>query len=164
MATQPSLPNQTVQRKFASVNEYTQNIELTLSMEQTVLTAAQLNALKTTPIALTQPGVQAGEIVLVDYVSLTYTFKTTAYTLNAGTLKFYYGPPANNWPITADLSGILTQAASKASIAWPTVNVGPDSLANMCQQSIYLGNTGTANYTLGDATLTVNVFYSKSTN
>ena len=155
MATQPSLPGQTVNRKWGSINEVNQNIELTLSMEQTILTAAQLNALKTTPIAVTIPGIQLGEICLVDFVSLTYTFKTTAFTLNSGNLKFYYGPVANNWPITADLSAILTNTATKAMIAYPN--------ANMCQQSIYIANSGAANFTLGDGTLTINVFYSKST-
>lgn len=164
MATQPSLPSMTTPRKWASINEVNNNFEYTLEVAQIQVTSVQLLALKTTPINLIPAGVQVGEVIFVDFYCMTYTFKTTAYTLNAGTLKVFYGPVANAHALTADLStNFLTAAASRALMGSPTIIVGADTFANNIQQGIFLGNDGGANYTLGDATLTVTIIYTKTT-
>lgn len=164
MASQPSLPNMTTNRKWGSLNEFNANIENTIETAQVLVTSAQLLALKTTPVNIIPAGVQTGEVIMVDYAAMTYTFKTTAYTLNAGTLKLFYGTVANGHPLTADLStNFLTAAASRVQFAFISQDIILDTIANMCQQGIYIGNDGTANYTLGDATLTVTVLYSKTT-
>lgn len=164
MATQPSLPVQTTARKWASINQANGNFEYSIEEMQVQVTAAQLLALKTTPINIVPAGQQVGEAIFVDFYCMTYTFKTTAYTLNAGTLKLFYGPIANAHPLSADLStNFLTAAASRVLMGSPTLIVGPDTFTNNLSQGIFIGNDGGANYTLGDGLLTVTILYSKTT-
>jgi hypothetical protein len=165
MATQPTLPNMTTSDKWRSLNQTTNNIEASIEVVQVVLTAAQLLALHTTPVTIMPAGAQVGEIIVVRSVSLSLNWVSgnTAYTLNSGTLKAYYGPTANTWPLTADLSSILSSTAVEKSICTQILNVGPDIVANMCQMPLLLANTGSANFTLGNSTLTVTIHFSKTT-
>lgn len=164
MANQ-TLPSVVTQTKFSTTNPVTENTEITLEILQTRLTAAQLLALKTTAIAIVPATlVNANEAIWVDNITLKYNFLTTAYTLNAGTLKIFYGPVANAQALSADLSAaFLTAAASRIIPNIPFLKIGPDTVANMTGQGIFLGNDGAANYTLGDATLDVTVTYSRTT-
>jgi hypothetical protein len=140
------------------------NPAISLECYQLRLTAAQLNALKTTPIQLLPPpGGNNLQVLWIDNIQLKYNFVTTPYTLNLGTLKLFYGPVANAHPLTPDLSAILTAGASRISASMPQATAILDTLANMLNQAIYIGNDGTANYTLGDATLDVTVSYSRTT-
>jgi hypothetical protein len=165
MATQPSLPNMTTASKWKSLNETTNNPETSIEVTQVVVTAAQLLALHTTPITIMAAGIIVGEVMVVRSVNLSLNWASgnTAYTLNAGTLKLYYGPTANGWPLTADLSGILSATAVQKTICPAILTAGPDVVANMCQQPLLLANAGSANFTLGNSTLTVTVEFSKTT-
>jgi hypothetical protein len=164
MATFPTLPNQTTDKKWVSINESTNYFETGLFETQLIVTSAQLLALHTTPVTILAAGLQLGEVTVVRSVSLSLNWASggTAYTLNAGTLKLYYGPLANAWPLTADLSTILSATAIEKTVCPAILTTGPDIVANMCQQPLLLGNS-VANYTLGTSTLTVTVEYSKTT-
>lgn len=164
MATQPSLPVQTTPRKWAALNQANNNFEYTLEELQVQLTAAQLLALKTTPVNIIPGGQQVGEVIFVDFYCMTYTFKTTAYTLNAGTLKLFYGTTANAHALTADLTtNFLTAAATRVLMGSPTLIVGPDTNALNTQAGIFLGNDGGANFSLGDGLLTITILFAKTT-
>lgn len=164
MAAVASLPNMTTNTKWKSLNEVNNNTETSLEVAQVVVTAAQLLLLKTTAIQIIPAGIQVGEVIRVDAIHLKYNFNTTAYTLNAGTLKVFYGPVANGHALCADQSAsFLTAAASRIISGIPPLAVAADTITNATQQPIMLGNDGTANYTLGDATLTVTIEYSKTT-
>ena len=164
MATQPSIPNVTDTKKFATVNSVTFNIETGLFVLQTQITALQLKALRATPITLIPAGVQIGEAIICDRIHLSYNFVTTAYTLNAGTLKVFYGPVANAHALTVDLAtSFLTAAASRKIIGVNPLVIGSDTFTNTTLQPIIIANDGAAEYTLGDATLTVTIEYSKTT-
>lgn len=159
--TLPNIPNNTP--LFQSLNEQSNNPQYSLEVQQVRLTAAQLNALKTTPILLV-PAPGLGQSLWVDSVAVKYNFNTTAYTLNAGTFKIFYGTTANAHPLTVDLSGsFLTAAASRAIVNIPTLVVASDTLANNINQGIFAGNDGTANYTLGDATVDVTIMFGRTT-
>lgn len=158
MATFPNIPNYP---EWAVINEQSNNLQDSLRCAQVLLTSAQLLALKTTPVAITptpNSAVSHG-IPLVRGISLSYNFVTTAYTLNAGTFKIFYGTVANAHAITADLSGsFLTATASRKMVCVPTLVV-QDVNANVVGQALFAGNDGAANYTLGDATLQVTIWY-----
>ena len=137
--------------------------------ERITLTSAQLLALKGADVQIvpqavfTPSGVQGkpgvGLAYAVESVHMRFNFLTTAYTLNAGTLKLYQGPSANNIPLTADLSALLTQVATFDNIDIPILPTGPQTQANIENQPITIGNTGTAQFTLGDGTLDVILQY-----
>lgn len=164
MSVAQTLPNITPnQPLWTALNQQSNNIQYTLEAMQVRVTSAQLLALHTTPVQLIPaPGI--GQTVWVDTVCVKYNFNTTAYTLNAGTLKLFYGPIANAHALTADLSaGLLTAAASRLLLQPPILIVAADTLVNLTNQPIYLYNDGTANYTLGDATLDVTIMFSRTT-
>lgn len=124
------------------------------------LTATQLLALKTTPVQIiAAPG--AGLAIDVLSISLKYKFVTTAYTLNSGTFKLFYGPVANAHALCADQSAsFLTAAANRNIIGIPALVAATDTDTNNVNVAINAGNDGTNNYTLGDATVDVVVLYS----
>lgn len=162
MAAAQTLPNIQGNPKFASSNSQSGNTELTFDVIQVRLTAAQLLALKTTPIQLT-PTPNPGEVICVHCSMFKYTFVTTAYTLNAGTLKLFFGPVANAHAMTADLStSFLTAAASRVISNVAGITVASDTIANGTGQPIFVGNDGAANYTLGDAVVDITLIYSRS--
>ena len=136
-----------------------QGVKIASLVSQNLLgSSAALLALKTTPLLLI-PAPGPGLAIIVHSVSLKLNFGTTAYTLNAGTLKFFIGTTANAVAITGDLSAILTQASSKENVGVPALASGIQSVANIENQGIFLGNDGTANYTLGDGTLDIVIAY-----
>jgi hypothetical protein len=162
MAISPSLPNIQTYPLWQAINEQSNNVEYSLEVCQIQLTAAQLNALKTTPIQFS-PTPSIYQAIWVDSLTVRNDYNSVAYTLNAGTLKLYYGPPANALPITADLSGILTQTANSMIVNIPLLVVGPTTFANVQQQPIYLGNTGGANFTLGNSPVTFTMMFGRTT-
>jgi hypothetical protein len=165
MAVAQTLPNLAPNSPFFEAQAPgSNNPAASLEVAQLRLTAAQLNALKTTPIQLIPaPAGNNLQVIWIDNIQLKYNFATTAYTLNAGTLKLFYGPVANAHPLTPDLSAILTAVASRISASMPQATAILDTLANMLNQAIFLGNDGAANYTLGDATLDVTISFSRTT-
>lgn len=166
MSVAQTIPSVTTQDKWKTKNSQTQYDECSIGVVQVRLTAAQLNALKTTPVVISvAPGVaqqNAGRSYYIYNITLKLNFGTTAFTLNAGTLKLFYGVVANAHPLTADLSAILLRTSSGATINIPTLVV-TDSIANALNQALILGNDGGANYTLGDSTLDVTVQYGITT-
>ena len=127
-----------------------------------VLTAAQLKALKATPLdVIPAPG--AGKCIQIEYVTLRIAFGTTAYTLNAGTLKLFYGAVATAKVALADQASLLTAAASGSVLAIPGVAIGtaasPLTDAQALNVSIKAANDGAAEYTLGDGILTMVIAY-----
>lgn len=161
MATQQTLPNLPSYKVFGAKSEQSNNDSLSLEVAQTRLTSAQLLALHTTPIALT-PTPLVGQSLYVYSITAKLTFNTTAYTLNAGDLKVFYGPVGNAHPITADLSSLLTQIASKAIVNIPTLVVAVDTLANTTGVPLYAGND-VANYTLGDGVVDITIVFGRTT-
>lgn len=123
-----------------------------------VVSSAQLLALKTTPVSLI-PAPGAGKMIQVLGCDMRIVFGGTAYTLNAGTLKVFYGPVANAKAITGDQSALLTQIANattlNAAISAETTLTDAQAL----NVDVELGNDGAANYTLGNGTLVVYLEY-----
>lgn len=166
MSVGQTIPNVTTTLKWKTKNGQTQYDEMSWEVVQVRITAAQLKALRATAIQIiiAPPANQAsGRSYFVHQVFLKINFGTTAYTLNAGTLKLFVGAVANALPITADLATILTSTASKITGNIPTIAYGPDTLANTTNQAILLGNGGAAEFTLGDGTLDVTVLYGITT-
>jgi len=123
------------------------------------LTSAQLLALKATDVQLVEaPGV--GYVHHLEGVSLRLNFGTVAYTLNAGTLKVYMGASSAGLAQTADLAALLNAGASSVNVGVPALATGVTAKANAENKPLVLGNTGAAEFTLGDGTLDVVVVYS----
>ena len=123
------------------------------------ITAAQLKAIKATPLTLVAaPG--AGLAIIPVSVFYKYNFLTTAFTLNAGALRLFQGPVANNIPIHADVaSGTIDQAANRTVIDPPILKQGPGSDATLVNQAITIANDGAAEFTLGLGNLDVGLIY-----
>lgn len=119
------------------------------------VTAAQLKALKATPkTVIAAPG--TGLAIVVLDVSYHYEFLTSAFTLNAGTLRLYYGPVANAAPLHADVAaGLIDQAANRNNIGVPAIATGNLTDANTTNQPILIANDGAAEYTVGLGSLNV---------
>lgn len=165
MSAAQTLPSVTQNLKWKTKNDGSQNDEMSLEVVQLRLTATQLNALKTTSITIVPaPGgsQSAGRSYYIYNITAKLNFGTTAFTLNAGTFKLFYGAVANAHPITADLSALLTRTANSAAVNIPTLVV-IDAVANTLNQALILGNDGAANYTLGDGTVDVTVIYGITT-
>jgi hypothetical protein len=162
MATSPSLPNIQTYPLWQAVNQQNGNVMYTLEVAQVQVSAAQMNLLRTTPIQLT-PTPSIYQCLWVDTYSVRLDYGGTAYTLNGGNLKLFYGPVTNLNPLTSDLSAILTQTASAISINGPILFVGPASFATTQQMPIYIGNSGGANYSLGNSPVTFTVFFGRTT-
>jgi hypothetical protein len=116
------------------------------------LTAAQLNALKTTPVSLI-PAPGANRFIQVLGITGRYLFGTTAFTLNAGTLKLFYGLVATAKALTADMSALLTQVVNATTIGQAVLGNATLTDAQALNVDIEAGNDGAANYTLGDGTV-----------
>ncbi len=117
-----------------------------------ILTSAQLLALKTTPISII-PAPGANKIIEIIDIAARLVFGTTAYTLNAGTLKLFYGPVASAKALTADMSALLTQGANATTLNQPILGNATLTDAQAINVAIQAGNDGAANYTLGDGTI-----------
>lgn len=116
---------------------------------QLTLTAAQLKALKATPISII-PAPGSGKFIQVLSCSVRYVFLTTAFTLNAGTLKLYHGPVANAVPLTAALeTGLIDQVVNETNIDVAILPTGNLIDANALNVPIQVGNAGGAEFTLG---------------
>lgn len=127
------------------------------------ITSAQLLALKAAPITIVPVDIVVTgnpNIILVPLaISLHYLFVTAAYTLNAGTLRLYYGPVANNKPLCADQAALLTNVANEVNPIIAITAPGVLTEAQGLNMPIILGNAGAAEFTLGAGSLIVNVAY-----
>jgi hypothetical protein len=123
-----------------------------ISKIKLTLTAAQLNAIKTTPISII-PAPGANRYLQVIGVTARLLFGTTAFTLNAGTLKLFLGPVANAKALTADMSALLTQVVNATTIGQAVLGNATLTDAQALNVPIQIGNDGAANYTLGDGTV-----------
>lgn len=135
-----------------------QIIAESVQVRAVTLTSAQLLAVFGSGSDITiaeAPG--AGYAILPLSVALRINYKT-AYTLNSGTLKLYLGPSANAQPLTADLSGALTQTSTKDSLAIALIATGLVAQANAENQPL-VASIGTASFTGGTSTLDMIVAY-----
>jgi hypothetical protein len=123
-----------------------------VSKVKVLLTAAQLNAIKTTPINLV-PAPGPNRYLQVLGITARYLFGTTAFTLNAGTLKLFMGAVASAKALTADMSALLTQVVNATTIGQAVLGLATLTDAQAINVSIQIGNDGAANYTLGDGTV-----------
>ncbi len=134
-----------------------------LYYSKTQITSAQLLALKATPVLLIPVDIVVPpnpNVILIPLsISLHYLFLTAAYTLNAGTLRLYYGPVANAKPLCADQAALLTNVASEVNPNVAVSAVGVVTEAQGLNMPIYLGNAGAAEFTVGGGSLVVNVTY-----
>lgn len=135
-----------------------QGVASMVSQMRFVLTSAQLLALKTTPISII-PAPGPGKYIQIISVNMRGVFGGTAYTLNAGTLKMFYGPVANAKAVTADESALLTAVANSTNIDIAVTPLAALTDAQALNVDIEMGNDGTANYTLGNGTVVVYVEY-----
>lgn len=124
-----------------------------------VLTSAQLLALRATPqIVIPAPGV--GFVIEVETVMLRYVFNSVAYTLNAGTIRAFYGPVANAVPLFANAAvGLIDQAANRSNVGLLALATGNLTDALGLNQPIFIANDGAAEFTLGNGTLQVTLVY-----
>jgi hypothetical protein len=131
--------------------------EATQVAAQTV-TSAKLLALKGADVLLVAAP-PAGYALMLENISLRLNFSTPAYTLNAGTLIVYLGPSANAVPLVADLSAILTATATSDNVGIPVLASGVITQVKAEAVGLYLGNTGSAQFTAGAGTLDVILTY-----
>jgi hypothetical protein len=119
----------------------------------TDLTAAQIKALYTTPLALVSaPG--AGKIISVLNIVVKYVFGTTAFT-GSNNLEFRY-TSSNGAKVTADVDAALLLAASGTnyrSVAGVVTELTPVANAPI------VVNVPTANPAQGLGTASITVYY-----
>lgn len=122
---------------------------------KTILTSAQLLAIKGTPQTLI-PAAGPGTVIVVNQVTFRYLFGGTAFTLNAGTLKIFEGPPANAKAVTPSVAtGLIDQAVNMSNLGVPATASGNLTDAQAVNVGITIANDGAAEFTLGNGTLEV---------
>lgn len=128
-------------------------VNLSIAQVSVTLTAAQVKALFTTPITLiAAPG--SGKVILVNRVTFVSTFVTTAYA-GANNLEFRYTNAAGS-KVSADIAAATLNFASGtkfSTVAGVTTELIP--IAN----AIIVVCIPTADPTLGDSPVTINVDY-----
>lgn len=116
------------------------------------LTSAQLLAMKATPVSIL-PAPGASRYYHVIGVTARYLFGGTAYTLNGGTLKLFYGPAASAKALTADMSALLTQAVNATTIGQAVLGLATLTDAQALNVDLEVANDGAAEVTLGNGTV-----------
>lgn len=125
-----------------------------------LISSAQLLALRATPILNLIPAAGASSFNQVLQVSFRYLFGTVAYTLNAGTIKLFYGPVASAKALTASVAtGLVDQVANRTTLGQAILGQANLTDAQALNVDIELGNDGAAELSLGDGTLEVIIFY-----
>lgn len=123
------------------------------------LTAAQLKALRATPVSLiAAPG--AGKAIQVLAVTLHYNFLTTPFTINTGKLRLFYGTTASGLPLFADqATGFIDQGSSKVIVGISADNTGVTTEALGLNVAIFAGNDGGSEFTLGLGNVVIDTAY-----
>ena len=148
----PSLPNTNVNGTSAF-----------MQVARVTIPSAMLLTLHATPVQIL-PAPGANKIIQVMSTVFRIIFGTVAYTLNAGTLKIFYGIVANAKAVTADQAALLTATANGTAVNTTGVALvgtasAPLTDAQALNVGLYLGNDGSAEYTLGDGNLEIIINY-----
>lgn len=138
-------------------NDLGQLIGSVIHTRKITLTSAMLLALKATPQIVIPPfGLAIGIHVLG--AAFRYNFATTAYTLNAGTLRLFQGAVAV--PVIASVAaGLIDQAANKDLLDVPIISSGAQNPVALENVNLIVANDGAAEFTLGDGTVDVIVHF-----
>lgn len=125
---------------------------------QVTLTSAQILAMNATPVQIIAAPA-ANKAIIINRIWNAYHFGTAQYAaggaigLEWGNTAALAGPAASNTLAAATFN------AYAASNAFDLTPDGTDTLANIMGKGVFMSN-GTAAFTTGDGTLTVNVNYS----
>lgn len=166
MAAAQTLPNIPTNTPYwQSLNQQSNNPTDSIEVIQVRLTSAQLLGLRASPVNIVlSPGGNGLQTYYINSIALKYDFVTTAYTLNAGTFKLFYGLPSLAHALTADMStNFLTAAGDRYIVNIPTLVVAADTAANILNKGIWAGNDGAAAYTLGDGVVDVTIAFGRTT-
>ncbi len=132
-----------------------------IQMATVTLGSSQLQNLKGTPVSLVAaPG--AGQLLNVISALAEYKFGTTPYAIPArGRLNLVLGNPAN-YEAPLDTSGMygagLLDQTTKQIRFMPQASLG-DSQGNFENQPLLAINDSPAEWTNGDGTVTITVYY-----
>jgi hypothetical protein len=127
--------------------------DMVTRVQTTSLTAAQIKALYTTPIAIvTAPG--ALKVAAIVEVFAKYTFGTTAYT-GSNNLEFRYGS-AGGAKVSADIDAAFLLAASGTN--YRSVKGVVTELTPLANSAVYIA-VPSGNPAQGLGTMQVKVYY-----
>ena len=156
---QPTIEGAVIEAKDGAKPTFGQQLNAeSVQIRALTMTNAQLLALKGADVLIVDPPGLGYAIDVID-ISLRINFKTPVFTLNAGTLKLFLGPSSNNVAVSADLSAILSAAVTSDNVGIVSTATGVLAQSQIENQGIFIGNTGTAQFTLGGGTLDVVVEY-----
>ena len=121
-----------------------------------MLTSAQLLALNTTPITLI-PAAGAGNMISIVNATLEYNFVATPYTVPGGTQLQLF---VNTLEVGTDIAaaGLVDQGANTVASTTAANQTTGTAAATLANQPLTITNS-IGNFTLGDGTLTVTVYY-----
>jgi hypothetical protein len=122
-----------------------------------VVTSAQLLALHATPVTII-PAAGAGTLISIVNATLEYNFNTTAYVV-PGTSQLQL--LINNLEVGTDIAatGLLDQAASTVASTTAANQSTGVAMATLSNNALVIQNSVGPEYTTGDGTLTVTVYY-----
>lgn len=128
-----------------------------LQVAQITLTAAQMLALRATPIQIV-PAPLANQYVNIVDAFAEYVFNTTGYTIGSGGhIDFVIGTQDSKFGFVA--TGFIDQTASMTQKVVPDATPALLTKANTAGQAVSIKNIGSAEYTLGDGSVVVTLMY-----
>lgn len=141
-----------------SMNTYSNgSVGFSAQSETVTLTSAQILALHGTPVTLiAAPG--AGQMILLQQVSMEYIFNTTPYTVPVGA---NLRSSINGVNVGTDIAatGLLDQNANTIAYSRAGNETTGITVATLANQPLVISNTNATEFTAGDGTLVVNVLY-----
>jgi hypothetical protein len=122
------------------------------------LTSAQLQHLKGAPVQLVSaPG--AGNVLNVVSASIQYKAGNTAYSIpSGGNIAVSLGAAADKRLIFTPARDFIDQTTDQLYMS-PANGIGPSASATIANQDLRVSNDGNAEWTNGDGTVTITVYY-----